>query len=107
LRRRLHRGESRLSAVRAADGTLPPARLAAPAVVERAAGYAAPRRACRLCNRGRCPSVLAVGGPAYRGDAREALNMPARAMLLHLACVLSGLGVALAGALLASTGQAA
>ena len=33
--------------------------------------------------------------------------MPARVMLLHLACVLSGLGVALAGALLASTGHAA
>jgi hypothetical protein len=33
--------------------------------------------------------------------------MPAREMLLHLACVLSCLGVALAGALLASTGHAA
>ena len=33
--------------------------------------------------------------------------MPPRAMLLHLACVLSGLGVALAGALLASSGHAA
>jgi hypothetical protein len=33
--------------------------------------------------------------------------MPAREMLLHLACVLSGRGVALAGALLFSTGQAA
>jgi hypothetical protein len=33
--------------------------------------------------------------------------MPAREMLLHLACVLSGLGVALAGALLFSTGHAA
>jgi len=33
--------------------------------------------------------------------------MPARAMLLRLACVLSGLGVSLAGALLFSTCQAA
>jgi hypothetical protein len=33
--------------------------------------------------------------------------MPAREMLLHLACVLSGLGVALAGTLLSSTGHAA
>jgi hypothetical protein len=33
--------------------------------------------------------------------------MPARETLLHLACVVSGLAVALAGALLASTGHAA
>jgi hypothetical protein len=33
--------------------------------------------------------------------------MPARELLLHLACVLSGLGVCLAGALLFSTGHAA
>jgi hypothetical protein len=33
--------------------------------------------------------------------------MPAREMLLHLACVLSGLGVCLAGALLLSSGHAA
>jgi hypothetical protein len=33
--------------------------------------------------------------------------MPAREMLLHLACVLSGLGVSLTGALLFSTGHAA
>jgi hypothetical protein len=33
--------------------------------------------------------------------------MPAREMLLHLACVVSGLGVALAGALFFSTGHPA
>jgi len=33
--------------------------------------------------------------------------MPAREMLLHLACVFSGLGAALAGALLFTTGHAA
>ena len=33
--------------------------------------------------------------------------MPAREMLLHLACVLSGLGVCLAGALLLASGHAA
>jgi hypothetical protein len=33
--------------------------------------------------------------------------MPAREMLLHLACVVTGLGVALAGALLFPTGHAA
>src|SRR5262249_38936553 len=33
--------------------------------------------------------------------------MPVREMLLHLACVLSGLGVCLSGALLTSTGHAA
>jgi hypothetical protein len=33
--------------------------------------------------------------------------MPAREMLLHPACVVSGLGVALAGALLFSAGHAA
>jgi hypothetical protein len=33
--------------------------------------------------------------------------MPVREMLLHLACVVSGLGVCLAGALLFSTGHAA
>jgi hypothetical protein len=33
--------------------------------------------------------------------------MPARETLLHLGCVLSGLRVSLAGALLLSTGQAA
>ena len=33
--------------------------------------------------------------------------MPAREMLLHLACVVTGLGVCLAGALLTSTGHAA
>ena len=33
--------------------------------------------------------------------------MPAREMLLHLACVVSGLGVVLAGALWFSTGHAA
>jgi hypothetical protein len=33
--------------------------------------------------------------------------MPAREMLLHLACVVSGLAVALAGSLLFSTGHAA
>ena len=32
--------------------------------------------------------------------------MPPRAMLLHLACVVTGLGVCLAGALLFSTGHA-
>ena len=35
------------------------------------------------------------------------MTMAAREMLLHLACVLSALGVSLAGALLFSTGQAA
>ena len=33
--------------------------------------------------------------------------MPAREMLLHLACVVTGLGVCLAGALMASTGHTA
>jgi hypothetical protein len=37
----------------------------------------------------------------------EALNMPAREMLLNLVCVVTGLGVCLAGALLASSGHAA
>jgi hypothetical protein len=45
-------------------------------------------------------------GRSARGAA-EALILPARETLLHLACVASGLGVALVGALLFSTGNAA
>src|SRR5262249_54954412 len=47
------------------------------------------------------PGELLPGGQA------EGLKMPARAMLLHLACVVTGLGVCLAGALMASTGPTA